>query len=140
MKWVCKNDSEMTAMGARLMDQIEPGDVVFFHGNLGAGKTTLIRAYLRALGHEGRIPSPTYGLVEQYDVQGRSICHLDLYRLADPEELEYLGFRDWLDGHRVLLIEWPEKAEGVLPPPNLSIVIDFEGDGRAVECRRWIKP
>ena len=89
--------------------------IVYLKGDLGAGKTTLVRGFLRGLGYKGTVKSPTYTLIEPYRIAGKSICHLDLYRLADAEELEYLGVRDLLQEETVLLIEWPERGEGVLP-------------------------
>ncbi len=114
------------ALGAALPDAL----VVHLNGDLGAGKTTLVRALLRALGHQGAVRSPTYTLVETYDCGGRRIYHLDLYRLADPEELEFIGLRDLLDGPSVLLVEWPERGVGVLPVADLRIQLTVAGAGR----------
>ena len=99
-------------------------------GPLGAGKTTLARGFLRALGHEGRVPSPTYTLIEPYELDGRPVLHLDLYRLSDPEELEYLGFRDVFEGGALVLVEWPERAGDRLPDADIRISLSLEGEGR----------
>jgi tRNA threonylcarbamoyladenosine biosynthesis protein TsaE len=115
--------------GARLASALTAG-VIFLEGDLGAGKTTLARGLLRGLGHEGRVKSPTYTLVESYQLAGRQLHHWDLYRLADPEELLFLGMEDLCDGKSLLLIEWPEKGEGMLPPVDLSIRIDYRHGGR----------
>ncbi|MGB5834822.1 MAG: tRNA (adenosine(37)-N6)-threonylcarbamoyltransferase complex ATPase subunit type 1 TsaE [Thiohalocapsa sp.] len=104
--------------------------VVFLHGDLGAGKTTLVRGLLRELGHEGPVRSPTYTLIEPYETAGQLIYHLDLYRLGDPEEVEFLGLRDLLDGEGLLLVEWPERGAGVLPEADLIIQIDHAPPGR----------
>jgi tRNA threonylcarbamoyladenosine biosynthesis protein TsaE len=106
------------------------GLVVFLEGDLGAGKTTLVRGVLRGLGHEGTVRSPTYTLIEPYEVGGRRCAHLDLYRLADPGELEYLGLRDLLAGDQLLFIEWPAKGAGVLPAPDLRVMIEIVAEGR----------
>lgn len=121
------------ALGARLAGGLTPGCVLYLSGDLGAGKTTLTRGLLRALGHRGTVKSPTFTLVEPYQVDGWRLFHWDLYRLADPEELEYLGLRDQIDGEAVLLIEWPEHGPGELPPADLEITLSYAGEGRV--CR-----
>lgn len=110
----------------------EPRDplVIFLEGGLGAGKTCLARAILRGLGHGGRVPSPTYTLVEPYELPGRRVLHLDLYRLSDPGELDYLGLGDDLTDSTVLLVEWPEQGAGRLPDPDLVVALSHAGDGR----------
>jgi len=109
--------------------------VVTLSGELGAGKTTLIRAVLRGLGHQGAVPSPTYMLLEPYDLGGWNIAHLDFYRLSQPGDLEGLGLRDWLAGRRLILIEWPENAAGRLPPADLAIAFVLTGARRTLELR-----
>ena len=104
------DEAATEAFGATLAQLLGNGGIVTLSGQLGAGKTTLIRGFLHALGHQGAVKSPTYTLVEPYELDGRPIMHFDLYRLGDPEELEYLGFRDYLDGSTLCLIEWPEKG------------------------------
>lgn len=117
------------ALGARLA-ALEPPGLITLEGVLGAGKTTLVRGLLRALGHEGSVKSPTYTLVEPYRVGGRDIYHMDLYRLVDPEELEELGVRDYFVGAAWILVEWPERGAPVLPTPDLSIRLVPAGEGR----------
>lgn len=121
------------ALGARLAQALTPGCVIYLHGDLGAGKTTLARGLLHGLGHHGVVKSPTYTLVEPYQIGEWRLFHWDLYRLADPEELEYLGLRDQLDGEAVLLIEWPERGGGELPEADWDVTLDYAGEGRT--CR-----
>lgn len=119
------------AFGARLARALgSEGLVVFLEGDLGAGKTTLVRGVLRGLGHQGTVKSPTYTLVEPYEVGGRRCAHLDLYRLADPGELEFLGLRDLLADDPLVFIEWPGNGAGVLPAPDLRVTIDIADAGR----------
>ena len=129
-------DTEATeALGAALARCLDGGLTVHLLGNLGAGKTTLVRGLLRALGHTGAVKSPTYTLVEPYELADRRLFHFDLYRLVDPEELEYVGIRDYLDGASVVLVEWPERAGALLPPPDLELRLDYLPDGRQAELR-----
>ena len=120
-------------LGARLAGALLTGCTVYLCGELGAGKTTLVRGLVRALGHIGPVRSPTYTLLEPYTVAGRQIVHLDLYRLADPEELEFLGLRDFLDGRSIFLVEWPERGQGFLPAADLIIELRHAAVGRV--CR-----
>lgn len=119
-----------STMGQALLDWSE-GLVVFLEGNLGAGKTTLCRGVLRGLGHSGAVKSPTYTLVELYELSGRTLNHFDLYRLGDPEELEYMGIRDYFKAGDVCVIEWPERGSGILPEPDLRVTVVVEGSGRS---------
>lgn len=130
--YVIADAAAMEALGAALAGALGGGLIVHLTGELGAGKTTLVRGVLRGLGHAGNVRSPTYTLVEPYELAGRRIYHLDLYRLADPEELEWIGIRDLLDADSLALIEWPERGAGVLPPADLEIAIAYFGTGRSV--------
>lgn len=111
---------------------------VFLEGDLGAGKTTLTRGLLRGQNYAGNVKSPTYTLVEPYTFQGFEIFHFDLYRLLDPEELEYMGIRDFFAKKALVLVEWPEKAEGMLPIPDVNIDLLYAGDKRQVVIKSEI--
>jgi tRNA threonylcarbamoyladenosine biosynthesis protein TsaE len=106
------------------------GGRIYLSGDLGAGKTTMTRGLMRAYGVEGAIKSPTFTLVEPYEQPGCHLYHFDLYRLADPEEVEFLGVAEYFDDANLCLIEWPEKGKGYLPAPDLEITLSHEGSGR----------
>ncbi|WP_404363931.1 tRNA (adenosine(37)-N6)-threonylcarbamoyltransferase complex ATPase subunit type 1 TsaE [Marinobacter sp.] len=120
-------------LGRQLAEQITAqgqGAVIFLEGELGMGKTTLSRGLIRGLGHEGAVKSPTYTLVEPYEHLTPVTYHFDLYRLGDPEELEYMGIRDYFQSDRVCLIEWAERGQGVLPEADLVVRLGKMKEGR----------
>lgn len=126
MRWLAKTADDTEAFGARLAaTRPVSGALAVIHlkGDLGAGKTTLARGFLRASGVSGAVRSPTYTLVEVYEMPTVSIVHLDLYRLLDPSELEPLGLREWAIPGHVWLVEWPDLGGGLLPPPDLSVAL-----------------
>lgn len=123
----------MMKLGAAIAEQFSAGGVILLGGDLGAGKTTLVRGLLRSLGYQGIVKSPTYTLVEPYEINGRFIYHFDLYRLGDPEELEYMGGRDYWRSDALCLIEWPEMAKGYLPPADLDLHIAYPSHAHSPE-------
>jgi len=121
-----QNSNAMESLGAQLFACLPEKCTVFLRGDLGTGKTTLVRGFLTAAGHQGAVKSPTYTLVEEYEITGRHYYHFDLYRLTDPEELEWIGFQDYFNQDTVCFIEWPEKGVGFLP--DADIIIEIEAD------------
>ncbi len=132
MKITLLNEQETEQLGAELWRVLPEKCLVFLHGILGAGKTTLARGVLRAAGHKGTVKSPTYTLVEEYDIANRKVFHFDLYRVKDPEELEWIGIRDYFDQQSLCFIEWAELGKGFLPRPDIELSIEMEGEGRIV--------
>jgi tRNA threonylcarbamoyladenosine biosynthesis protein TsaE len=120
--------------GRALAPVLTPGMVVTLAGDLGAGKTTLVRGVLRAMDIEGAIKSPTYTLVEPYAVSSLYLYHFDFYRLKDPEEWEAAGFREYFGKHAICLVEWPERARGLLPHADLELVLTISDPGRMLSA------
>ena len=133
------DEVETIALGRRVSKFIKPGLVVTLQGDLGAGKTTLSRGILQGLGHIGNVKSPTYTLVEPYELELGSVYHFDLYRIVDAEELEYMGFADYLSDAALCLLEWPERGEGFLPVADVGISIEQSGEGRCVTLKAQSK-
>ena len=128
------NDSDETeALGAALWRTLPEKCLVFLYGELGAGKTTLMRGLLRGAGYQGAVKSPTYSLVEEYHFEERAVFHFDLYRLKDPEELEWFGMNDYLKQNALCCIEWPEMGEGHLPSAHVELKLSQRGKGRLIE-------
>ncbi len=128
------NDFQATEkFGGELWKILPKKHLIFLRGDLGMGKTTLVRGFLRAAGFQGTVKSPTYNLVEEYDIAGQKIFHFDLYRLTEPEELEWIGIDDYLNQNSICFIEWAEKGVGILPSPDKIITLSVHDEGRFVK-------
>jgi tRNA threonylcarbamoyladenosine biosynthesis protein TsaE len=130
-----QDEAELRTVGEALAGACLPGTIVFLEGELGAGKTTLVRGFLQAVGHQGSVKSPTYTLVEPYHLPTHDIFHFDLYRLHKPEALEEIGIRDYMTPTAIFLIEWPDRGIGQLPAPDLVCQIEFDKVGRKISIQ-----
>lgn len=127
------SSEEMVSLGIEMAKAIQGVERIYFSGDLGAGKTTLIRGILRGLGYSGAVKSPTFSLLEPYPDLQPPVYHFDLYRLQKAEELEYLGWREYFLKQNLCLLEWPSRATGILPIPDLNVIIRKTGEGRVVQ-------
>lgn len=134
--FILADEAATIAMGKRIADivksDLQHGITVYLNGDLGAGKTTLTRGFVQGMGHVGNVKSPTYTLVEPYELQDWQVYHFDLYRLADPEELEYMGIRDYFNPRSCSFIEWPEKGHGMIAAADIIIDLAYHDNKRAI--------
>lgn len=127
------DEASTLSFGERLAPRLPPSALIFLRGDLGAGKTTLVRGILRGLGHSGSVKSPTYTLLEPYELPRSVVYHFDFYRIADSGELEFIGIDELMESDALKLVEWPERAEGRLPAPDVEVRLQVEGEGRRIE-------
>lgn len=130
LHWELKTEADTIKLGQHLASVLASGGVLYLEGDLGAGKTTLSRGLIQALGHSGAVKSPTYTLVEPYELPRGLLYHFDLYRLTDPEELELIGVRDYFDPAAICLVEWPGKGGDRIPEPDLILELEKRENGR----------
>ena len=131
-----EDDTSTLELGACVARLCQTPLVIHLRGDLGAGKTTFARGFIRALGHSGRVKSPTFSLQESYIIENMTLFHFDLYRIQDPSELEFIGIRDAAGvADSICLIEWPERGEGAIPKADIEIAFRHAGDGRHVDFR-----
>ena len=130
---IIETAEEMMKLGAGIAQKVVPPFCIHLTGQIGAGKTTFARGFLRAMGINEPVKSPTFTLVETYSIGDLKVNHLDLFRIESTRELEYMGFDDYLDDKSILLIEWPESVSGGLPEPDLTIKIEVEGLSRRIQ-------
>ncbi|MEZ5507443.1 MAG: tRNA (adenosine(37)-N6)-threonylcarbamoyltransferase complex ATPase subunit type 1 TsaE [Gammaproteobacteria bacterium] len=123
-------ETDTVALGQRLAAVLGQGGTLYLEGDLGAGKTTLARGLIQALGHSGAVKSPTYTIVEPYELACGPVFHFDLYRLADPEELELMGIRDYFAPGAICIVEWPDRGGDLIPPPDLRLRLEKTGNSR----------
>jgi tRNA threonylcarbamoyladenosine biosynthesis protein TsaE len=128
-----EDEQSTLAFGEHLAQRLPPGALVFLRGDLGAGKTTLVRGILRGLDHTGSVKSPTYTLLEPYDLPKCVVYHFDFYRITDSSELEFIGIDELMESGALKLVEWPERVEDRLPPADVEVRMQVEGEGRRVE-------
>jgi tRNA threonylcarbamoyladenosine biosynthesis protein TsaE len=129
---ILKDDSQTVFWGEKIAAALKKGGVVYLYGELGAGKTTLCRGILRAYGHQGAVKSPTYTIIEPYELEFVNVYHFDLYRMVDPEEWEYLGVDEYFSPENICLVEWPEKGANYLPASDVNITLLYHENGRKI--------
>lgn len=135
MQIILETPEDTEALGATLSQALPKRCLLFLYGELGAGKTTLMRGLLRALGHQGAVKSPTYTLVEEYEINARRVFHFDLYRLKDPEELEWMGMDDYLNQEALCCLEWPQMGDGFLPTADVEVRLSYVDQQRSAQIK-----
>jgi tRNA threonylcarbamoyladenosine biosynthesis protein TsaE len=130
MNFILNEERQTEELGAKLQAVVCPGSVIYLQGNLGAGKTTLVRGFLRAAGWEDAVKSPTYTLVEPYQLGNSDYFHFDLYRLKNEEELSFIGIRDYFYSGSICIIEWAERAPSFLAPADIVVILNYKDNGR----------
>ena len=133
LSFLLGDETETVALGLALSELLPLPFVIYMYGDLGAGKTTFVRGLLQGMGHQGAVKSPTYTLVEPYQFSDKAVYHFDLYRLADPEELEFIGIREYQEEDALLIFEWPDKGDGMIPQADLVIELEYQETGRKAD-------
>lgn len=138
-KFVAENKQQMPEIARQIAVSINAPHCIYLYGSLGAGKTTLAKGIINTLGYEGAVTSPTYNLIQEYSVEGATLYHMDLYRLEDESELEYLALADLWNEHSIFIIEWPENGQGYLPACDLKIELSKLDKGRQIHIQNTSK-
>ena len=134
-----KDEQSTQHLGELIAKYLQAPLICYLQGDLGVGKTRIVRAIIQSLGYSGNVKSPTYTLVEPYQLETVTVYHFDLYRLSDPEELDYLGIRDYFDEQSICFIEWPDKGKGWLADADISIFLEYLGEGRRCQITAQTK-
>lgn len=137
MKVYLADETDLLDLAAKIAKVIPNGVIIYLSGQLGAGKTTFARGFLRGLGYSGKVKSPTYTLVEPYEIHHQIIYHFDLYRLTTTQELEAFGIRDYFSPEAICLVEWPEKGADLLPKPDIECHLQFNKEGRDISITSY---
>lgn len=135
MPKLISSPEEMEEFGASIIKNISPPACVYLRGDLGAGKTTLVRGALRELGYQGLVKSPTFTLVESYSLPDKEVHHFDLYRISDPEELDYIGLSEYQNNSSICFFEWPDLGKSMVPKATIEIDIQYDSQGRRATVR-----
>jgi len=136
MQFILHSEKETEEFGAKLASILPKKAIICLEGHLGVGKTTLVRGFIKSLGYTGTVKSPTYNIVEEYEINHHTVLHFDLYRINDPEELQWIGIEDYFKEQAICFIEWPSLGEGYLESPDLILTLENHSQGRKIEIKK----